>query len=161
MGDPVNETDGPEAIEDERRRRVLDSMSQARGHRVTATWEWVAGMDIDFLEVYAPLSNAQWSPPFQRTLEPKYRELIAIVLLANRGYHWSLSDHIRRAMRLGATPLEVLEFLEATVIPGGAPILQLGLRHLMEVIEEDQIEGRPDPRESETSMNHESEGSRL
>jgi len=136
---PAPEPDRPD--EQERRRRVLDSMAAARGERIGEVWQWVADVDIDFLERYAPLSNASWQPPFGRVLEPKYRELVTIVVLCTRGIEWSLDGHLRRALRLGATPREILEFLEATVLPGGTPILQIGVRHLMEVLRQDEAGG--------------------
>lgn len=103
-------------------------------------WEWAVGLDPDFLEVYASFSNSNWSPPFPRQLEPKFRELIAIVLLSNRGFHWSLAAHIRRARCLGASRQEILEALEAAVIPGGAPVMHLGLTYLKQVVEEEERE---------------------
>jgi len=131
---------------DERRQRVLDSITEARGQKPSATWDWLSGLDIEFMEVYAAFSNGLWSPTGPRVLEPKTRELVAIVVLSQRGFHWSIKTHLRRALRLGATPREILEFLEAAVIPGGSPTLMLGATLLKEVLEEDGLEGGGEPR---------------
>lgn len=124
----------------DRREKVIASMRAARGGKMYDEWEWATSFDPDFLEVYATFSNAAWSPPYKRLLEPKHRELIAIVVLSNRGFHWSLAAHIRRAIRLGASVQEILEALEAAVIPGGAPVMHLGLTFLKQVCEEDGIQ---------------------
>jgi len=113
-------------------------MRTARGGKMDDEWEWVVDLDPDFLEVYSTFSNTCWSPSYARALEPKFRELIAIVVLSNRGFHWSLAAHIRQARRLGASFQEILEALEAAVILGGAPILHLGLKSLMQVVKEEE-----------------------
>jgi alkylhydroperoxidase/carboxymuconolactone decarboxylase family protein YurZ len=121
-----------------RRARIVESMRAARGGKMYEEWEWAVGLDPDFLEVYANFSNTCWSPPYERALEPKFRELIAIVLLSNRGFHWSLAAHIRRARRIGASWQELIEALESAVIPGGAPVMHLGLTFLMQVYKEEE-----------------------
>jgi AhpD family alkylhydroperoxidase len=123
---------------EERRQRIIQSMRDARGGKMYDEWEWATGLDPDFLEVYSAFSNSNWSPTFPRVLEPKFKELIAIVLLSNRGFHWSLASHIRRAKRLGASNQEIMEALEAAVIPGGAPVMHLGLTFLKQVVEEEE-----------------------
>ncbi len=121
-----------------RRERIIQSMRTARGGKMYDEWEWAIDLDPDFLEVYSTFSNTCWSPSYPRALEPKFRELIAIVVLSNRGFHWSLAAHIRRARRLGASFQEILEALEAAVIPGGAPVMHLGLTFLMQVVKEEE-----------------------
>jgi alkylhydroperoxidase/carboxymuconolactone decarboxylase family protein YurZ len=39
---------------------------------------------------------------------------------------------MKRAMRLGATPEELFEVLETTLVPGGAPTFHRGLSALIE-----------------------------
>lgn len=121
-----------------RRERIIQSMRTARGGKMYDEWEWAIDLDPDFLEVYSTFSNTCWSPSYPRMLEPKFRELIAIVVLSNRGFHWSLAAHIRRARRLGASFQEILEALEAAIIPGGAPVMHLGLTFLMQVVKEEE-----------------------
>lgn len=133
--------DGAETHE-ARRERIIQSMRAARGGKMYDEWEWAIDLDPDFLEVYSTFSNTCWSPSYPRILEPKFRELIAIVVLSNRGFHWSLAAHIRRARRLGASFQELLEALEAAVIPGGAPVMHLGLTFLMQVVKEEEEAAR-------------------
>ena len=138
----MTEATGPETTQLEaRRRRVLDSIEQARGQKPSPTWEWLSSLDLEFMEVYAAFSNSLWAPAGERALDPKTRELVAIVVLSQRGFHWSIKTHLRRAIRLGARPREILEYLEAAVIPGGSPTLMLGATLLKEVLEEDQAGG--------------------
>jgi alkylhydroperoxidase/carboxymuconolactone decarboxylase family protein YurZ len=61
-------------------------------------------------------------------LPVKYRELVALGILAFRGETQGLVNHIRRALAHGATRAEVLGALEATIVPGGALTFLNGLR---------------------------------
>lgn len=124
---------------DERSERITRSMDQARGGPMPEEWEYAAQLDPDFMEAYARFSNTCWMPDFERALHPKFRVLIGIVLLAYRGYHWTLVRQMQRAMSLGASRQEILEALEAGVLFGGAPLLHLGLAALKEL---DDVEGR-------------------
>jgi len=64
----------------------------------------------------------------------KVREFVTIALLAFRGAEQSgLVTHRRRAMRLGATREELVEVIEACLVPGGAPTFHRGLSALMQV----------------------------
>ncbi|MCC7104656.1 MAG: carboxymuconolactone decarboxylase family protein [Chloroflexi bacterium] len=112
--------------------RIIDTMNRGRGQEVSE-WRWATEMDPDFMEEYARWSANCWSPSYERALEPKYRSLIAICLLASKGYHWTLVPRMRRAIELGATKQEILEALESCVLLGGAAIMHLGLKALMEV----------------------------
>ncbi len=43
---------------------------------------------------------------------------------------------MKRALRLGATKQELLEAVESSIVPGGAPTFSTGLRALMRVDED-------------------------
>jgi len=62
--------------------------------------------------------------------------LIAIALLAYRGLENAVYEHVKRALRLGATKQELLEAIESSIVPGGATTFSTGLRALMRVDEE-------------------------
>lgn len=62
--------------------------------------------------------------------------MIAIALLAYRGLENAVYVHAKRALRLGATKQELLEAIESSIIPGGAPTFSTELRALMRVVEE-------------------------
>ncbi len=67
----------------------------------------------------------------------KTRELVAIAILAFRGLEGGVYEHMKRALRHGATKQELLEAIETSIIPGGAPTFATGLQALMR-IEEDE-----------------------
>lgn len=131
----------PEETPEQRRERIIDSMTRARDGEMYEEWEWAVGQDPDFLEVYADFTNACRSPQWERAIPAKYHELIYLVILAYRGFHWTLKSHMRRAIKLGATKREILEAFELAVTPGGAPVMHMGLRALME-LEKEEAEQR-------------------
>ena len=46
--------------------------------------------------------------------------------------------HMRRAISLGSTRGEILEALEAAMVPGGAPTLSAGVRALIQIAADDR-----------------------
>src|SRR3954469_14014662 len=98
-------------------------------------WELVAREDPDFMESY----NQFYRDALARDsgLPIKYRELVALGILAYRGvWEGALINHIKRAMEHGATQAEVIGALEAAAIPGGAPTFVTGIRALQKVQED-------------------------
>jgi len=71
-----------------------------------------------------------------KALPAKTRELIAIAILAFRRRENAVYLHAKRALELGATKQELLEAIETTIIPGGAPTFGTGLAALMRIEEE-------------------------
>lgn len=120
---------------------IAAAMAEARGGIRLGPYEWAATKDPDFMRAYEAFSSSVWNPDFERALEPKTRALIPIVLFAYRGLTDTLPRHIQRAKRLGATEREIMEALEAAVLPGGGPTFYRGLQALMEV---DQMENGTD-----------------
>jgi alkylhydroperoxidase/carboxymuconolactone decarboxylase family protein YurZ len=99
-------------------------------------WELVAREDPDFMESY----NQYYRDALARDtgLPIKYRELVALGILAYRGvWEGALINHIKRAIEHGATKAEVIGALEAAAIPGGAPTFVTGIRALIKVEEEE------------------------
>ena len=117
----------------ERAERLIESMFEARDGEMYEEWAWAAEQDPDFVEVYAEFTNALRGGKIERSIPTKYHELFYIVVLANRGFYWTLTSHMRRALKQGATKQEILEALEFAVTPGGAPVMHLGLRALMDL----------------------------
>lgn len=126
-----------EETREERVERLITSMSEARSGEMYEEWAYAAEQDPDFVEVYANFTNALRGNQIERVIPKKYHELFYIVVLANRGFYWTLTSHMRRALKQGATKQEILEALEFAVTPGGAPVMHLGLRALMD-LEEDE-----------------------
>ena len=122
---------------DQRVRDYLDAMKKERGY-LPASLAYAATRDIDFVEAYDKLYSASLSEG--KELPAKYRELVAAGILAYRGFEPAVYEHLKRALKLGATKQEALEAMEATIVPGGWPTLGAGLRALMRIEEEEKKE---------------------
>ena len=74
-------------------------------------------LDPEFLRAYMELSKQASS---RKALEPKVREFIAIAVDATvtHLYNVGTRNHIRQALRLGATREELLEVLEIVSLVG-------------------------------------------
>lgn len=130
------------SVDPARKQAVIDNMSAARGGdgHVSPVWVWAIDQDPDFVEAYAEFMKTAYVPDYDRELPAHVREIINIVVLAMRGFHWTLPAHMRRAFDLGATTQEILEGLQAAVIPGGAPVAYLGMEALKQVVDERNAE---------------------
>ncbi|MEW6671812.1 MAG: carboxymuconolactone decarboxylase family protein [Thermodesulfobacteriota bacterium] len=105
-------------------------MKAERGYLPPA-WSYLAENDVDFAEAYNTLYGIALADG--QALPIKTKELIAIALLAFRGLEGAVYDHVKRALKNGATKLEILEAIETAYIPGGAPTLLVGLNALIRV----------------------------
>ncbi|KAJ5924900.1 hypothetical protein N7454_007539 [Penicillium verhagenii] len=113
----ATESDGgeTESLKQERQ-RIKDDFIRARGFW-TDTWNPLLELDPVFFEAYSKFSaNASHCS----SLEPKYRELIicAFDAATTHLYRRGTKIHMRNALRLGATPGEVMEMLEITSLMG-------------------------------------------
>jgi AhpD family alkylhydroperoxidase len=124
-------------VKDQKERKRIDDLKDAmrreRGY-LYPEWEFLAENDVEFMEAYNNLYNRALRDG--KALPGKTRELIAIALLAYRGLENAVYEHVKRALRLGATKQELLEAIDSCIIPGGAPTFSTGLRALMRVDEE-------------------------
>ena len=118
-----------------RRKELLEAMTKERGYMLPP-WAYLAEKDLEFLEAYNQLYQKGLADG--KALSAKTREFIAIALLAYRGLGDGVYEHAKRALRLGATKQELLETIETSMIPGGAPTLSVGLRALMRIEEEEK-----------------------
>ena len=110
---------------------LIARMKAARGY-IYPEWELAARTDPDFTEAYNRIYELALGEG--RHVSAKVREFVAIALLAFRGAdREALVAHMRRAIRLGATKEELVEVLEATLVPGGAPTFHRGLSALLEI----------------------------
>src|SRR6266498_2301957 len=109
--------------------RTQREMTSKRGYG-WPEWEWLARKDPAFEKARLNFS-AQVFTPENPALPVKYRELIEAVILAFRGYP-TVGDHLRRALREGATMQEAIEAFEVATIPGGMPVLHFALPYLIE-----------------------------
>jgi AhpD family alkylhydroperoxidase len=113
--------------------RLLKKMKEERGY-IYPEFEFEAKEDPDFLEAYNNLYRSVMVE--EKALPIKYRELIAIALLAARGDEYSVAAHIKRAFAHGATQGEILCAIEVAMIPTGMPSMDSGLRPLMKILAE-------------------------
>jgi len=130
--------EGGVKMTDEKKKRIQnlkDAMKKERGY-VLPQWEYVTDRDVDFMEAYNNLYNRGLTDG--KALPVKTRELIAIALLAYRGLGDDVYNHMKRALKFGATKEELLEAVETSIVPGGAPTFSIGLKALMRLEEDDK-----------------------
>ena len=113
---------------------LIEKMEKERGY-LQGGWRYLATKDVDFMEAYNNLYGLGLNAG--KALPVKVRELIAIGLLAFRGSEGGVYEHMKRALKHGATKQELMEALETAMIPGGAPTLGTGLKALMKIEEEE------------------------
>jgi len=121
-----------------KKQKLIKKMEKERGYMPPA-WAYMVEKDLDFMETYNNLYEKGLTDG--KALTAKTRELIAIAILAFRGQENAVYLHARRALDLGATKQELLEAIETTIIPGGAPTFGTGLSALMRIEEEEKKVG--------------------
>jgi alkylhydroperoxidase/carboxymuconolactone decarboxylase family protein YurZ len=120
---------------EKRIQNFIEVMKKERGY-LPAPWGYLAPKDIDFMEAYDNLYRRGLEDG--KALPAKYRELVCIGILAHRGSDDAVYNHVKRALELGATKQELLDAIETTIVPGGAPTFGTGLKALMRVEEEEK-----------------------
>jgi alkylhydroperoxidase/carboxymuconolactone decarboxylase family protein YurZ len=107
------------------------------------TWEGVLRLDPEFLKAYLDFSAVPWR---NGVLEPKVKEFIYIAIDANATHMYlpGVRQHIRAALKLGATPQEIMEVLELTATLG-IHAMNIGVPILVEVLEEKGLRTGPAP----------------
>ncbi|KAL4860757.1 AhpD-like protein [Aspergillus spectabilis] len=106
---------GTKQIEAERA-RIKEAFIQRRGFW-TDTWNPLLQLDPAFFETYMEFSSIA---SHSSMIEPKYREVIicAFDAATTHLYGRGTRIHMRNALRLGATPDEIMEMLEITSLMG-------------------------------------------
>ena len=117
--------------------KLLAEMEKERGYVSPPKW-YVAKIDPDFMEAYNHLYNRGLRAG--KALPVKTRELVAIAILAYRGVENAVYEHMKRALRHGATRQELLEAIETTIVPGGAPTFDVGIKALKRIVEEEKAQ---------------------
>lgn len=112
---------------------LLKKMRAQRGGRVAPAFEFLDGIDREYLRAYNELAVLNFNyGEAGRVLDGRMKELIAVALLASvRGE--TTRQHMVKAMEHGATPREIVEALEMAMHICGAPALEFGLRQLQEL----------------------------
>jgi 4-carboxymuconolactone decarboxylase len=114
--------DRPDALADERRARVAAALADLR----ELAPEWT-----DFFESYVLRGMYERS-----VLDPRTRELCAVAALTVLDRQGPLADHIKGALRNGATPEEALEPILQASVYGGFPVALAGVRTFRNVCAE-------------------------
>jgi alkylhydroperoxidase/carboxymuconolactone decarboxylase family protein YurZ len=111
----------------QRRKDLRDAFIDKRGYW-SPVWDGVLDLDPDFFESYLRFSAVPWE---SGVLEPKIKELMYITVdaAATHLYVPGIRDHIKQALKYGATAAEIMEVIELTSTLGihaaniGVPIL--------------------------------------
>lgn len=101
---------------DSYRERLKAEFTEARGYW-HQFWEEFLELDPEFFDGYTAFSSAPWKTG---SLEPKYKELMycAFDCAATHLYRPGLKVHMQNALRLGATPQQIMEVLEISSLIG-------------------------------------------
>lgn len=120
-----------------RRQAIVDRGHKRRGF-VPYWLRVMADVDVDFLEAYERIYEL--TAVRKGKLPPKFREMIVCAAVAIGGYQPGLKDHIRRALRLGATREEMVEVFQSAYFHTGALTLVHGMIGLIDVLKELEAE---------------------
>jgi len=107
----------------------------ARGYW-SEIWDGVLALSPDYFEAYAAFSSVPWKTG---TLGPKIREFVYIAIDAatTHLYEPGIRIHMENALRLGATPAEVMEVLELVSVLG-IHTVSVGLPVLLEELKKEE-----------------------
>ena len=107
------------------------------------TWDGVLRLDPEFLMAYLNFSAVPWR---KNHLDDKVKEFIYIAIDANATHMYlpGVRQHIRAALKLGATPPEIMEVLELSATLG-IHAMNIGVPILVEVLQEKGLRDGPAP----------------
>jgi alkylhydroperoxidase/carboxymuconolactone decarboxylase family protein YurZ len=99
---------------------------------------FMAEVDVDFLEAYERIYEL--TAVRQGALPAKFREMIVCAAVAiGGGYQPGLKEHVRRALRLGASKNELVEAFQSAYFHTGALTLVHGMIALIDVLKEPEF----------------------
>ena len=107
------------------------------------TWEGVLRLNPEFLRAYLNFSAVPWR---KNHLDDKVKEFIYIAIDANATHMYlpGVRQHIQAALKLGATPQEIMEVLELSATLG-IHAMNIGVPILAEVLVEKGLRTGPAP----------------
>lgn len=120
------------------RREAIVRRGEKRRGFVPYWLRMMADVDVDFLEAYERIYEL--TAVRRGRLPAKFREMIVVAAVAIGGYQPGLKDHIRRALRLGATKEELVEVFQSAYFHTGALTLVHGMIGLIDVLKELEAE---------------------
>lgn len=116
------------------RREAIVRRGEKRRGFVPYWLRMMADVDVEFLEAYERIYEL--TAVRKGRLPAKFREMIVVAAVAIGGYQPGLKDHIRRALRLGATKEELVEVFQSAYFHTGALTLVHGMIGLIDVLKE-------------------------
>jgi alkylhydroperoxidase/carboxymuconolactone decarboxylase family protein YurZ len=123
-----------------RQQEIKDEFIKVRG-TWGDSWQAILELDPEFLVAYLRFSAVPWR---KNHLEDKVKEFIYIAIdsAATHMYLPGVRQHIVAALKLGATPAEIMEVLELTATLG-IHAMNIGVPILVEVLEEKGLRDGP------------------
>jgi alkylhydroperoxidase/carboxymuconolactone decarboxylase family protein YurZ len=121
-------------------RQIRDEFIKVRG-TWGSEWETILQLDPDFMRAYLEFSAVPWR---KNCLDDKTKELmyIAVDAAATHLYIPGIRQHIRAALKAGATQQEIMEVLELTSTLG-IHAMNIGVPILVEVLVEKGLRTGP------------------
>ena len=116
------------------RREAIVKRGERRRGFVPYWLRTMAEVDVDFLEAYERIYEL--TAVRKGKLPPKVREMIVVAAVSIGGYLPGIKDHVRRALRLGATKEELVEVFQSAYFHTGALTLVHGMVALIDVLKE-------------------------
>jgi alkylhydroperoxidase/carboxymuconolactone decarboxylase family protein YurZ len=125
-----------------RQEEIKDEFIRVRG-TWGDTWQAILELDPEFLKAYTDFSAVPWR---KNHLDDKVKEFIYIAVdaAATHLYLPGARQHIKAALKLGATPQEIMEVLELTCTLG-IHAMNIGVPILVEVLQEKGLRSGPAP----------------
>jgi AhpD family alkylhydroperoxidase len=125
------------------RREAIVKRGERRRGFVPYWLRTMAEVDVDFLEAYERIYEL--TAVRKGKLPPKVREMIVVASVSIGGYLPGIKDHVRRALRLGATKEELVEVFQSAYFHTGALTLVHGMVALIDVLKEQLEDERKPP----------------
>jgi alkylhydroperoxidase/carboxymuconolactone decarboxylase family protein YurZ len=125
-----------------RQQEIKDEFVEVRGTWSDA-YEDILRLDPEFLASYTKFSGVPWR---KNHLPDKLKEFIYIAVDANATHMYlpGVRKHMAAALRLGATPQEIMEVLELSATLG-IHAMNIGVPILVEVLQEKGLRTGPAP----------------
>jgi alkylhydroperoxidase/carboxymuconolactone decarboxylase family protein YurZ len=123
-----------------RQQQIKDEFIKVRG-TWGDSWQAILELDQEFMVAYLGFSAVPWR---KNHLEDKVKEFIYIAIdsAATHMYLPGVRQHIKAALKYGATPGEIMEILELTATLG-IHAMNIGVPILVEVLEEKGLRNGP------------------
>ena len=120
------------------KREYLEEMGRKRGY-ILDMHRIMASEDFEWVKKYDPFLEATYTS--QRLLDRKTKELLQIVVeAALRADVEQIQAHVEVALKEGATPREILEALQAVVMPMGMLAFRRGLQAWAAAVKPEMVE---------------------